>query len=171
MKDQTMVSGKAQLKSASPTRKGNFAASFYKSDVVFVDKDMPIVEIAKLMRNRQVGDVIVTKVIGGKSKPVGMITDRDLVVNVLAEKKSADTMRAADLMTQPITVAYDTDGIYDLIKTMKKEGIGRLPIVDANGTLLGIVTAKKLLQLISQEFNDLINFSRKSSRKDLTIQH
>ena len=171
MKDQTIDSGKVQLKSVPTTRKSDLTKSFFKTDVVFVDQDMPIIEVAKLMRNRQVGDVIVTKYTGGKTKPVGMITDRDLVVKVLAEKKSADTMRAADLMTQPITVANESDGIYDLIKTMKKEGIGRLPIVDANGALLGIVTAKKLLQLLAQEFNDLINFNRKSSRKDLTVQH
>lgn len=171
MKDQTIDSGKVQLKSAPSTRKGDFAKSFFKTDVVFVDQDMPIIEVAKLMRNRQVGDVIVTKYTSGKTRPVGMITDRDLVVDVIAVKKSADTMRAADIMTQPITVAYDTDGIYDMIKIMKKEGIGRLPIVDAGGALLGIVTAKKLLQLLAAEFNDLINFSRKSSRKDITVQH
>ena len=169
MKDQSIDSGKIQLKTPPTARKSDFSASFFKTDVVFVDQDMPILEVAKLMRDREVGDVIVTKYSSEKTKPVGMITDRDLVIGILAEKKSAETMRAADLMTQPVTVAYESDGIYDLIKTMKKEGIGRLPIVDDQGSLLGIITAKKLLQLLAQEFNDLLNFSRKSHKKDITV--
>jgi len=148
-----------------------FAKSFLKTDVVFVDQNIPLIEVAKIMKLRKVGDVIVTKSINQKVKPVGIITDRDLVVGVLADKKSIETMCASDLMAQPITIAYDTDGVYDMIKTMKKEGIGRLPIVDAEGTLLGIITAKKLLQLLAQEFNDLINFTRKSTSKELSVKH
>ena len=171
MKDPTIDSGKIQLKNPSSTPQSDFSHSFFKTDVVFVDQDMPLVEVAKLMRDRGIGDVIVTKFVDQKLKPVGMITDRDLVVGILAEQKSIETMRAIDLMAQPITVAYDTDGIYDMIKIMKKEGIGRLPIVDDRGSLLGIVTAKKLLQILAQEFNDLINFSRKSKIKNLIVEH
>lgn len=170
MKDQSIDSGRIQLKE-SATQKSTFTQSLFKTDVVFVDQDMPLIEVAKLMRDRGVGDVIVTKPIDEKLKPVGIITDRDLAVRVIAEKKSAETMRASDVMMAPVTVAYEKDGVYDLIRVMKKEGIGRLPIVDERGSLVGIVTAKKLLQLLAQEFTDLIQFSRKSLRKDLTIQH
>ena len=172
MKDQSVDKGKNQLKSkSSVTAKQSFTRGFLKTDVVFVDQNIPLIEVAKIMKLRKVGDVIVTKSINQKVKPVGIITDRDLVVGVLADKKSIETMCASDLMAQPITIAYDTDGIYDMIKTMKKEGIGRLPIVDEEGTLLGIITAKKLLQLLAQEFNDLINFSQKSTSKELAVKH
>ena len=171
MKDQSVESEKVELSSKPSTQGKGFAKGFLKTDVVFVDQDMPIIEVAKLMRDRSVGDVIVTKFSDKKSKPVGIITDRDLVLSIIADKKSPETMRASDLMIHPVTVAKDTDGIYELIKTMKKEGIGRLPVVDEEGGLIGIITAKKLLQLLSEEFNDLINFNRKSPRKDITIQH
>lgn len=169
MRDETINNGNIQFKNPATKLRRDISPSFLKTDVVFVDQDMPVIEVAKLMRDKQVGDVIVTKFSNERLKPVGIITDRDLAVGIIAEKKSAETMRAVDLMTQPVTVAYETDGIYDMIRTMKKEGIGRLPIVDENGALMGIITAKKLLQLLAQEFSDLINFNRKSPRKDLTV--
>lgn len=162
---------KKQLKSDSSVASRDFILDFLQTDVVCVDRDMSLIEVAVIMHEQQVGDVVVTKLINNKLKPIGMITDRDLVMGVLAQHRTADFMRAGDLMTQPICVANDTDGIYDMISVMKREEVGRLPIVDDEGGLVGIITAKKILQLLAQEFTDLVSITKSRQIKKGMVEH
>jgi CBS domain-containing protein len=102
---------------------------------------------ARMMRDRGVGCLVVTH--GGR--PSGIVTDRDLVVRVLAEGRDPTTSTLGDFVTyDPITVS-ENDGIETVVAQMRRHGVRRLPVIDDDGLAVGIVTADDLLVLLGGE--------------------
>ncbi len=162
---------KRQTREDEVSVNNSFMANFMRTDVICVDQDTPIMEVALTMSEQQVADVVVTKLINNKIKPVGLITDRDLIMSLVNQHTAAEFLRASDLMTRPVRVVYDTDDIHDMIKVMQHEGLGRLPIVDSDGDLMGIITAKKILQLLAQEFYELTHRAKRKNMYKTVIEH
>jgi CBS domain-containing protein len=125
------------------------------TNVVRIDKDTPIVEVARLMRERHVGSVVVTEKIKGKQIPTGIITDRDLVMEILAVEADPNALSAGDIVIHSLIVANEDDGLRETMHRMRTHGIRRLPVVDADGALVGIVSADDMLDLIAQEIKEL----------------
>jgi CBS domain-containing protein len=106
------------------------------------------VEVAAgVMRDGGVGSLVVLR----ECHPVGILTDRDLVLRVLAEGLDPKSARVGDVVTyDPITVSLD-DGIETAVELMRRHGVRRLPVVDPKGNAVGIVTADDLLVLLGGE--------------------
>jgi len=104
--------------------------------VFTVNEDASIREIARLMRDQKIGDVLVTDAAG---KLYGIITDRDLVVRAVAEGNDLDQLRAKDICTDHIVTLAPTAEIGEAIKLMTEKAIRRLPVVE-NDVPIGIVT-------------------------------
>lgn len=109
------------------------------------------VDVARRMRDFHVGCVVVTR----GSTPVGIITDRDLALRVVAEGLDARTTLVSDIVTYDATTLPRTAGIETAVRTMRERGVRRLPIVTEDGKLTGIVTADDLTLLLTQELADL----------------
>ncbi|MEW6353466.1 MAG: CBS domain-containing protein [Pseudomonadota bacterium] len=124
-------------------------------DVVFVTRNESVVEAARLMRQHHVGDVVVIDEKNGLRVPVGMITDRDIVIEVIAKGVSPDTVTAGDIMSGDIAVVRETEGVYETIQYMRAKGVRRMPVVNAKGALVGILALDDLLELISEEMGEL----------------
>jgi CBS domain-containing protein len=102
---------------------------------------------ARTMRDRRVGALVVLR----NRRPVGIVTDRDLVLRVLAEGYDATSVRVERFVTcDPITVSL-YDGIDTAAERMRRHGVRRLPLVDDRGEAVGIVTADDLLVLLGAE--------------------
>lgn len=124
--------------------------------VVTVDKDATIVEAARLMRDRHVGCVVVTEEIKkGTLLPVGMITDRDLVLEIMAIEADPRHLTAGDIVIRSIITVRDNDGIWETLHRMRTHGIRRVPVVDGAGALTGIVSADDMIELIAKELKEL----------------
>jgi CBS domain-containing protein len=123
--------------------------------VVTCRRDSSASELAKLMRERHVGDVVVVDVRDGLPTPVGLITDRDLVVQVVAMGIDPASMRAEDLMAKDLATAFESELVYDAIWHMRGKSIRRLPIVDVHNHLLGILTADDVTRFLAQELSDM----------------
>jgi CBS domain-containing protein len=82
---------------------------------------------------------------------VGIVTDRDLVVQVMAAGVAADTLRAEDLIGGGLTTAASSETVYDAIWAMRSKGIRRLPVVDEHEHLVGVVTADDITEFLAQE--------------------
>jgi CBS domain-containing protein len=109
--------------------------------------DDTVKHAARTMRNRRVGCLIVTEA----DHPIGIVTDRDLVLRVLAEGIDPTTARIGDFVTyDPITVSVN-DGFETAAERMRLHGIRRLPVVNEAGQAVGIVTADDLLALLGGE--------------------
>ena len=124
-------------------------------DVVFVEPDTAIAEAARLMREYHVGGLVVTKEKSGKRVPVGIITDRDLVIEVIAEGVEMGDISVGDIMSDRLVTAREGDDLLETVKIMRAQGIRRMPVIDDDGALAGILTVDDLIDLFSEEITDL----------------
>ena len=134
-------------------------------EVVFAERGCDLLQAAKLMREYHVGCLIVSDRESGKIKPIGIITDRDLVVEAIAEEVELDKVTLADIVIKEPVVAREEDDIYETIEVMRTNGVRRLPVIDSMGYLTGIVTLDDLLEIIAEE---LVNISKLIVREQQT---
>ncbi len=123
--------------------------------LVTCNRDTPAAELARKMRDQHVADVLVVDDHAGQLTPVGLVTDRDLVVAVIARDKDPNQVRAADLMCADLETALDSELVYDAIWHMRKRQILRLPVVDAHGALVGVLTADDVAEFLASELSEL----------------
>jgi CBS domain-containing protein len=124
-------------------------------EVITVKEDATVFEAAQLMRNHHVGDVVVVKENQGKLTPVGIVTDRDLVIEVVATALDCKVITVSDIMVRHLSVLEESAGVFETIQTMTSKGVRRLPTVDDTGVLTGIITLDDLLVLLSKEMGTL----------------
>ena len=123
--------------------------------LVTCNRDTPAAELARKMRDQHVADVVVVDDRAGRITPVGLVTDRDLVVGVLACNKDPNQVRAVELMRADLETALDSELVYDAIWHMRKRQILRLPVVDARGALVGVLTADDVAEFLASELSEL----------------
>lgn len=125
-------------------------------EVIIARCDETVLEAAKLMRERNVGTVVVVEERGSVRVPVGIVTDRDLVVEIIASEVDPTFIRMGDIMpAELVSVKGSCGGVYEGIQYMRSKGVRRLPVIDEDGGLLGIVTLDDLLGLLAEEFSAL----------------
>jgi len=124
-------------------------------EVVFVHKQASIPVAARLMREHHVGDLVVIQEKTGKRIPVGIITDRDIVLEVIAEGVAMDDVTVGDIMSNHLVTAREGDSLLDTIKLMRAKGIRRLPVVNDDNELVGILSVDDLIDLFSEQIVDL----------------
>lgn len=107
---------------------------------------------AQRMQARNVGALIV---VNAGHEPVGIVTDRDLAVRVLAEGLDPSQALIGDVMTRSPTCASSEETIEEALRIMRKGSFRRLPVVDRAGKLSGVVCLDDILDLLSQEFRDI----------------
>jgi len=119
-------------------------------DVVVVERDATIQEAARLMRDHHVGDLVVLRG-GGVKEPVGILTDRDIVVEVLGEGIAAEAVTVGDIMSDKLLIGREEDELWDALQRMRIAGVRRLPVVDRHGALQGILTLDDVIELLAEE--------------------
>ena len=111
-------------------------------------------EVARLMRANHVGSVVIAE--EGSRRPLGIVTDRDIVLEVLAKGLEPATVKAADIMsTAPVVSGGDDDALWTL-KVMRDRGVRRLPVVEPDGTLHGIIALDDLLESAAGSLQDVV---------------
>ncbi len=119
-----------------------------RRDVVTIRKSQSVVEAARRMREFHVGDLVVVE--GERDIPVGVLTDRDLVVGVLAgEADRIAKLEVGDVLTEEAVVARHDEEISDVLRRMQRKSVRRVPVVDGAGSLIGIFTLDDGLALVA----------------------
>jgi CBS domain-containing protein len=118
------------------------------------------------MRHHHVGDVVVVEERGGRYFPIGILTDRDLVVEVLASDVTPETLLVGDVMSFELVSAKEDESVLDAIKRMRDKGVRRMPVVSADGALEGIITMDDLLDLIAEQLADLVAMVGRGKRRE-----
>jgi CBS domain-containing protein len=119
--------------------------------VVTASAQMTVDEAARAMRSRNVGALVVVNA----GRPIGMLTDRDVVVEVVAKGMDPDTVRVGDVMRRrPITIREDL-GIFDAARVFAKTGVRRLPVVTKTGVLVGVIAVDDLIMLLGNEMGHM----------------
>lgn len=124
------------------------------SDTICCTRDETVQGAAMLMRRHHVGDLVVVDT-GGGNVPLGILTDRDIVLAVIAPGLDPASLLAGDIMSDDLLTASESDDVYETIEHMRLRGIRRVPVVDGQGNLSGIVSADDLLEFLAEEISEL----------------
>lgn len=125
-------------------------------DVVVAGPETTVREAAQLMAKHHVGNLVVVREESRERViPIGIITDRDIVRNVVAEALDASVFTLDDLVARDLVTANEDQGVFECMQQMRINGIRRMPVVDRNGSLVGILSLDDLIQLLAEEMSEL----------------
>jgi len=135
-------------------------------DVVVVEKTESVRTAVDLMRQHHVGDVVVVDQAGKGARPVGILTDRDIVIELLAEDVALDAVNIGDVMSANPVVVDQAVPLLDALGLMQSKGVRRLPVVDASGLLAGLLTVDDVIELLAEQMNALVGvFANEQDRE------
>jgi signal-transduction protein with cAMP-binding, CBS, and nucleotidyltransferase domain len=123
--------------------------------VAVVLRSSPVQEAAQLMRQYHIGAVVVVDVSDSVQIPVGIVTDRDIVVGVVAMNVDPQKLSVGDIMTEDLSVVAAECDVFEAIAEMRRQGVRRMPVVNSDGVLRGIISLDDLLPVVAQELADL----------------
>jgi CBS domain-containing protein len=125
--------------------------------VVTVDiNDNPsALDVSKLMAKHRIGSIVVIE--GNNKKPVGIITERDIIKKVSAQNKSADQVAVRHIMSSPLITVKSIDSVDTAAETIAENKIKRLVVLEQDGSMVGILSvsdiAKKLAKILTEDYN------------------
>jgi CBS domain-containing protein len=123
--------------------------------VTIVNRDDSVLQAAKLMREHHVGDVIVVEPAAGANRPLGILTDRDIVLEFAAKELKLEEFTVGDAISGELFTLAETTSLVDAATEMSNRGVRRAPVVDAAGMLVGILTVDDIIAILAEELNNL----------------
>jgi CBS domain-containing protein len=134
-------------------------------ETVLIEKNDSLLAAAKLMLNYHVGALVVVEKLGGKNRPVGIVTDRDIALKGVAEERGPDTA-VGEILASELVTAPEEALLYDVLETMKAKGIRRIPVVDAEGYLAGILTMDDVIEFLTDEMKTISSLYYREVKKE-----
>jgi len=123
--------------------------------VVVTPAKTSVEEASRLMREHHVGSLVVVEESARGRRPIGIITDRDVVIEVVAAGVAPATVTVGEIMGPELVSAREDDEPWDTIRVMQERGVRRIPVVGKDGLLVGIVTVDDLLEIIADQLDRL----------------
>jgi CBS domain-containing protein len=130
----------------------------------------PLNAAAKLMRENHVGCLVVVDEISGSRVVVGILTDRDIVTAVVAADADARRLLVEDVMSTDLITARENDSLLDVMRSMRRKGVRRVPVVGAENELMGIVTMDDVLTILSEELSLLVDAMGSEGKRELLMR-
>jgi signal-transduction protein with cAMP-binding, CBS, and nucleotidyltransferase domain len=135
--------------------------------VITASRNTNIYEAAQLMRDKHVGSLIITEQKDNCIEPIGILTDRDIVVEVLAENVAPETVNVGDIMTSAVIKVSEEDSILDTAQRMRARGVRRVPVVSNQCELLGVLALDDILALLSEELSLLAKVTMRETEQEI----
>jgi CBS domain-containing protein len=136
-------------------------------EVVTLERDGSLIEAAKLMRQHHVGDVVVVEIKDNVRIPVGIVTDRDVVIEVVATELDPKVITVGDIMPQNLIVVKEDADLHQAIQIMTTKGVRRLPVISRNGELIGIVSLDDLLGITANIIGSFAKLVTKEQKNEV----
>lgn len=137
-------------------------------EVTVVEEDESLRQVATLMRSAHVGDVVVVRRNGAETVPVGIITDRDIVISLVAPGVNFEDLCARDVVGAPLYTAQTHDDVLELLQRMRAHGVRRMPVVDAGGALVGIITLDDVVGVLADTLRTAVALTENQIRRERT---
>ena len=134
-------------------------------------RDESVQDAALKMRQHHVGDLVVIDQPDDEKLPVGIITDRDIVVSVIALALDPASLLVGDIMSDDLDTCRMDDDVYETIERMHHRGVRRMPVVDGDGRLAGIVSADDLLGFLAEEMSELARIAPHQQAQERRARH
>jgi len=135
-------------------------------DVFCCGRSTGIIEAARLMRRHHCGDLVVVDDGDEDRVPVGILTDRDIVVEVLGNELDASRTMVGEVMSRNLVIAQDTEDTSIAIERMHAHGVRRLPVVNHAGTLVGVYTLDDAMKLQAARATELVEIAAKAQAQE-----
>lgn len=124
---------------------------------------------AELMADEGVGCIVVYELDEESRRiPTGMLTDRDIVLATLRERKGLEELLIAEAMSPDPLVIHDSEEIDEAVERLRAHGVRRAPVVDVHGALVGVVSLDDLLEVIAEQLNDIAHLIRRQVKGAIT---
>jgi len=123
-------------------------------NVICAGADTTIQSAAKLMREQHVGSLVVMDAAAGGRRPLGIVTDRDIVVEVSALDLDPKVLTVGDIALPRLVTVFEGEGLQETLAIMCRECVRRLPVVDEDGNLAGILSYDDLLTALTRQLAD-----------------
>ncbi len=143
---------------------------FCRRNVVCAVPDTTIVDAAQLMRRNHIGDLIVVDAMGAARRPTGIVTDRDIVVEVVSAGLDPSLVKLGDLLTQPLVSVDEDTGYAETIRLMSAKGVRRMPVVDKAGVLVGIISFDDLFHQLAVPLAELSELAIREWRHEAKMR-
>jgi CBS domain-containing protein len=127
----------------------NGISHFCTRDVVTVAPHTSVVEACALMRKHHVGAVVVVEETASGKRPLGVLTDRDIAVEVVALRLAPESLKVSEVVQRDVTTIREDAGYAETVRLMSLNGVRRMPVVDERGNLVGIITVDYVLRQIA----------------------
>ena len=141
------------------------------TQTIFCTRDESVQGAALLMRTHHVGDLVVIDQPNSERIPIGIITDRDIVVSVIALGLDPASLLVGDIMSDDLLTCSEKDDVYETIERMRLRGIRRVPVVNAHGGLTGIVSVDDLLEFLAEEMGELARIGPHQQSQEKRARH
>lgn len=136
-------------------------------EVSDVRSGVSVLEAARRMREEHVGDLIVVEERDGRRVPIGVLTDRDIVVGILArDGEHLKMLDVGDLVAGTLVTATEDEDLKPVLKRMRSFNVRRVPVIDGDGTLTGVLSIDDVISALSDEIAEVASLvSRQASRE------
>lgn len=135
--------------------------------VATITADKSICDCASQMRFEHVGSLVV---VDSDQTPIGMITDRDIAIEVVARGLDAKKLTVREVMTAPVVTAGPDESMVVALARMREFGIRRLPIVDDEGKLVGVISNSNLVEELSSLLEGLVRNIHSSKTREVALR-
>ena len=139
---------------------------FCNREVVIIDQESSVTNAAQVMRQYHVGDVIIVNEQHGKNMPTGILTDRDIALEIVAKGTDPESVSVRDAMSFELVTVDEEDDLLRVIELMRDNGIRRVPVVDSDQALVGILTVDDILDVLSEVFVDIVHLVDSQRRRE-----
>lgn len=123
--------------------------------------------VAELMGSQHVGSVVIVEGPPERRVPVGIVTDRDLALEVVAEDRQPSDVPVADVMSAELYVAREAEDAYDVLQQMRARGLRRVPVVDHDGVLQGIFTFDDFVEWTAEHMLQLMQLVKRERTREV----
>lgn len=141
-------------------------SDYCRRAVVSIASNADIAAAAQLMREQHVGFLVVYKIGDDIRRPIGVLTDRDVVLEVVAQCVEPKSVTAEDVMTRQPLIASESDELRDVLQAMRMAGIRRVPVVDIRGALVGILAMDDAIDVVTSLLCDITGAIKSEQRQE-----
>jgi predicted transcriptional regulator len=138
--------------------------------VTVVRREESIMAAARLMREQHVGNVVVVEAEGDGQRPVGILTDRDIVVELVAKELDLNVVTVGDAMSCELLSLPEDMDLLQAVGEMRSHAVRRAPVVNARGMLVGIISIDDVLGVLAELLKDLSCLVNKEQRREKVLR-
>jgi CBS domain-containing protein len=140
-------------------------------EVVVTGKESTVIEAARIMRDYHVGNLVVTEERNGEQAPIGILTDRDIVIGVVArESDYLGSLAVGDVMSAELVTVRENESLADTLRRMRALGIRRVPVVNDKGGLEGILSIDDLVEQVCEQLTDITRLITSQQRREKEVR-